>query len=66
VPVTLTRALAERQRAQAQDLRVMLLGYGVGLSWASAVVQLDAHAVLMHGVSASDDTPQDSNHEVAP
>jgi 3-oxoacyl-[acyl-carrier-protein] synthase-3 len=51
VPVTLTRALQARQIEQAQTLRLMLLGYGVGLSWASAVVHLDARAVLMHGVS---------------
>ena len=51
VPVTLTRALGARQRLPAQDLRVMLLGYGVGLSWASAIVHLDPAAVLIHGVS---------------
>ena len=30
-------------------LRLMLLGYGVGLSWGAAVVELDAKAPLMHG-----------------
>ncbi len=52
VPVTLTRSLQDRLREQTSDLRVMLLGYGVGLSWASAIIHLDAHAVLMHGVSS--------------
>jgi len=66
VPVTLTRALAERQQVNAQDLRVMLLGYGVGLSWASAVVQVDARTVLMHGVSAPIAPSLESPHEIAP
>lgn len=56
VPVTLTRALVAPPDA-SQDRRVMLLGYGVGLSWASAVVQLDARAVLMHGVLATSQQP---------
>ena len=56
VPVTLTRALAAQPDA-GQNRQVMLLGYGVGLSWASAVVQLDARAVLMHGVSATSQQP---------
>lgn len=48
VAVTLTRSLAERERDQ--PLRLMLLGYGVGLSWSSAVVMLPPDAVLLHGV----------------
>jgi 3-oxoacyl-[acyl-carrier-protein] synthase-3 len=45
VAVTLTRTLAaERERAQT----LMMLGYGVGLSWGAAVVELDAHAPLLH------------------
>jgi 3-oxoacyl-[acyl-carrier-protein] synthase III len=28
--------------------RVMMLGYGVGLSWGAAVAQIDAQAILMH------------------
>jgi 3-oxoacyl-[acyl-carrier-protein] synthase III len=47
VPVTLTRALpAERSRT----LQLMLLGYGVGLSWGAAVLPLDPAALLMHDV----------------
>jgi 3-oxoacyl-[acyl-carrier-protein] synthase III len=46
VAVAMTRRLpAERDRS----LRLMLLGYGVGLSWGAAVVELDAKAPLMHG-----------------
>lgn len=50
VAVTLTRSLAERGRDR--PLRLMLLGYGVGLSWSSAVVTLPPDAVLLHGVCA--------------
>ncbi len=46
VAVAMTRRLpAERERS----LRLMLLGYGVGLSWGAAVIELDAKAPLMHG-----------------
>lgn len=46
VAVAMTRRLpALRERS----LRLMLLGYGVGLSWAAAVLDLDAQALLMHG-----------------
>ncbi|WP_280153992.1 ketoacyl-ACP synthase III [Piscinibacter sp. XHJ-5] len=45
VAVTMTRLLpAQRER----DMTVMLLGYGVGLSWGAAVVDIDAQAPLMH------------------
>jgi 3-oxoacyl-[acyl-carrier-protein] synthase-3 len=45
VAVTLTRTLpAQRDKA----LKLMLLGYGVGLSWGAAVVDLDAGAALLH------------------
>jgi len=45
VAVTMTRTLAS-ERSTAQTL--MLLGYGVGLSWGAAVVQLDPRAELLH------------------
>lgn len=45
VAVTLTRTQADRKR----PLRLMLLGYGVGLSWGSAIVTLDTDAALMYG-----------------
>ena len=45
VAVTMTRLLpAERERT----LTVMLLGYGVGLSWGAAVVGLESGAPLLH------------------
>jgi 3-oxoacyl-[acyl-carrier-protein] synthase-3 len=45
VAVTMTRALpATRER----DWTLMLLGYGVGLSWGAAVVELDPAATLLH------------------
>jgi len=45
VVVTLTRCLgAERGAAQ----RLMMLGYGVGLSWGAAVVELPPSARLLH------------------
>jgi 3-oxoacyl-[acyl-carrier-protein] synthase-3 len=47
VAVTMTRTLP-RQRERTLDL--MLLGYGVGLSWGAAVVPLDPQALLMHDV----------------
>ena len=41
----MTRMLpAQRER----DMTVMLLGYGVGLSWGAAVVDIDCAATLMH------------------
>lgn len=48
VAVTLTRSLGGRERDR--PLRLMLLGYGVGLSWSSAIVVLAPDAVLLHGV----------------
>jgi len=54
VAVTLTRALAERD---ARDRTLMLLGYGVGLSWSSAVIRLGATAPLMHRVLAQASSP---------
>jgi 3-oxoacyl-[acyl-carrier-protein] synthase-3 len=45
VAVAMTRSLpAER----AADMSLMLLGYGVGLSWGAAVAGLDPQAALLH------------------
>ncbi len=45
IAVTLTRALpATREKT----MTVMLLGYGVGLSWGAAVVDIDAAAPLLY------------------
>jgi 3-oxoacyl-[acyl-carrier-protein] synthase-3 len=44
VPLTLTEGGLIRPDDRA--LRLLLLGYGVGLSWGSALVELDPRAVL--------------------
>lgn len=44
IAVTLTRALPA---ARDKTMTVMLLGYGVGLSWGAAVVDIDAAAPLL-------------------
>ena len=46
VPLTMTRGGLERPADR--DLKLMLLGYGVGLSWGSALVTLPPAAVLNH------------------
>lgn len=61
VPVTLTRGLAQRPKDRSQC--AMLLGYGVGLSWASAIIHLDPACVLLHGVST---VPSDTVQDPAP
>jgi 3-oxoacyl-[acyl-carrier-protein] synthase III len=45
VAVALTQALGGRVPAAST---VMMLGYGVGLSWGAALARLDADAVLLH------------------
>jgi 3-oxoacyl-[acyl-carrier-protein] synthase-3 len=44
IPLTITDG--GLVRPSDRPLQLMLLGYGVGLSWASALVQLDSNAVL--------------------
>lgn len=46
IPLTITRGHLVRPRERA--LRLLLLGYGVGLSWGSALVDLAPDAVLTH------------------
>jgi 3-oxoacyl-[acyl-carrier-protein] synthase-3 len=46
VPLTITQGQLNRPHDRA--LRILLLGYGVGLSWASALVDLPPSAVLDH------------------
>jgi 3-oxoacyl-[acyl-carrier-protein] synthase-3 len=46
VPLTITRGLLERPSDRA--LRLLLISYGVGLSWASALIDLAPAAVLDH------------------
>lgn len=44
IPLTMTHG--NLTRPTDRSLRLMLLGYGVGLSWGSALVDLDAKAIL--------------------
>lgn len=44
IPLTMTHG--NLTRPKDRSLRLMLLGYGVGLSWGSALVNLDAKAIL--------------------
>lgn len=46
IAVTLTQSQAGRERTA--PLRAMMVGYGVGLSWGSALVTLDERAPLLH------------------
>jgi 3-oxoacyl-[acyl-carrier-protein] synthase-3 len=46
VPLAITQG--NLIRPDERPLKLMLLGYGVGLSWGSALVQLDTAAVLSH------------------
>lgn len=47
VPLAMTMSLA--QRAPAAQ-KVMMLGYGVGLSWGAAIMNLGADVPLLHGL----------------
>jgi len=69
VPIVLDRfgnsggpsvALAMTQGAGAADSarRVMMLGYGVGLSWSAAIATLDSSAPLLHGTYSGSVTRQ--------
>jgi 3-oxoacyl-[acyl-carrier-protein] synthase-3 len=46
--IPLTIAQGNLTRPSDRPLKLMLIGYGVGLSWGSALVQLDPEAVLGH------------------
>jgi 3-oxoacyl-[acyl-carrier-protein] synthase-3 len=46
VPLTITQGGLQRPADRA--LRLMLLGYGVGLSWGSAMLDLDPEARILH------------------
>jgi 3-oxoacyl-[acyl-carrier-protein] synthase-3 len=46
VPLTMT--LGTLRFSNGQPLRLLLLGYGVGLSWGSALVDLPSDAILNH------------------
>ena len=61
VAVTMTRMLPADRR---HEFKLMLLGYGVGLSWGAAVVGLDPAAPLLHadyaGTRARHGVPADA------
>ncbi len=47
VALALTQGLPEADRRTG---RIMLVGYGVGLSWGAAIVQLEAESFLLHSL----------------
>ena len=46
IPLAISQGKLERPKDRA--LKLMLLGYGVGLSWSSAMIELDPEAILRH------------------
>ena len=46
IPLTITQGGLERP--DDRPLKLMLLGYGVGLSWGSALIDIDPKTVLEH------------------
>lgn len=54
VPLTLTRSLAQRGD---QPMRLMLLGYGVGLSWGSTIMTLHPGTPLLHHIYQAPEAP---------
>lgn len=48
VPLTVTQAVG--QEGMRDKLSLMMLGYGVGLSWSSALVYADARTVIRHAL----------------
>ena len=46
VPLTVTQAVTPQ--SFDRELSLMLLGYGVGLSWGSALITIDPETVLLH------------------
>jgi 3-oxoacyl-[acyl-carrier-protein] synthase-3 len=57
IPLTLTEG--DLVRPKDRPLRLLLLGYGVGLSWGSALVELDQNAVLDR--AELDNLPKDTS-----
>lgn len=48
VPLTITQTL--NNKLIDKPVSLMLLGYGVGLSWSAALLELDKHAIISHVV----------------
>jgi 3-oxoacyl-[acyl-carrier-protein] synthase-3 len=55
VPLTMT--LSQEQLHSERPLRLMLLGYGVGLSWGSTVMSLHPGTPLLHHTYQAPDAP---------
>lgn len=47
-------AITQGMQRPVGDIRAMMLGYGVGLSWGSAIVTIDSNAVVMHADYSGD------------
>jgi 3-oxoacyl-[acyl-carrier-protein] synthase-3 len=45
VAVTLTQALADRP---PRNVKAMMIGYGVGLSWGAVITDIDPGALILH------------------
>ena len=51
VPLTLTQSINQSRNTRAnadEPLRVLMLGYGVGLSWGSVLTTIDNDVVIIH------------------
>jgi len=46
IPLAITQG--ELRRPECRVLKLLLVGYGVGFSWASALIELPPHALLLH------------------
>jgi len=46
IPLTLT--LGKLKQPVDRSLKVMLLGYGVGLSWGAALIHLEPNVIMTH------------------
>ena len=46
IPLTITQG--RLQRPDNRTLKLMLLGYGVGLSWGSALVEFEPDVIMEH------------------
>jgi len=55
VPLTLTQSVPAQRQG---DLRLLCVGYGVGLSWGASVLSLDSQAPLLHQTYSGEVTRQ--------
>lgn len=54
VPLTLTHSISSHRDL---PLRVMMIAYGVGLSWGAMITRIDSDAVVMHAELSDDGIP---------